>query len=110
MLAEMTAEDYHGWQEYFAMHGGLGPEQEWQWRGLLISTIVNAAPFRSEKAEAITPEQIYPWLKALAPPKSDPTPEQVARQSKRMIWAIKVQAWKERTALPPTSPTSLSES
>ena len=104
MLAEMTAEDYWGWKEYFSIHGGLGPQNEWEWRGLLVSTIVNSAPFRNEKAEAVTPEKIYPWLKALTPPAPEPTTKQAARQSRRMMWALKVQVWKERTALQPNLP------
>lgn len=95
MLAEMTVEDWHGWQEYFALHGGLGPQDEWRYRGAVLSFLYN--PNRAEKAPALTPEEFFPWLKALEPPPPPLTPEQEARAAKRMMWALKVQAWKERS-------------
>jgi hypothetical protein len=100
MLAEMTADDWRGWQDYFALYGGLGPEEEWRWRGTVLSFLAN--PNLKERTEPLTPERIYPWLDGAKPP---PSPEEeaakAARAAKRLLWQCKIRAWKERVMLPP---------
>lgn len=92
MLEQMDRDDWLGWQQYFQLCGGPGPNLDWHYRGTVLSLLYNAN--RGKNSEPMKPEDWFPFLNEQKPELS---PQQAARQIRL---SLALAAWRARGAAP----------